>query len=61
MAPFQHHQWATPHCTLERAEAILHAKQQVKEAYATLHKVQQDVRRIRETFLEDLAAHMADT
>jgi UDP-N-acetylglucosamine:LPS N-acetylglucosamine transferase len=46
---------------LDRARAIIQAKQQVKDAYATLRKVQQNARKIRETFLEDLAEHMADT
>jgi hypothetical protein len=45
----------------DRAEAILQAKQQVKEAYATLREVQQDARRIRDSFLEDLAEYMANT
>ena len=45
----------------EHSEAIIQARIQVKEAYATLRKIQQDARCIQKSFLEDLAEHMADT
>jgi hypothetical protein len=45
----------------DRAEAIIQAKHQVKEAYALLRKVQKDARQIRDAFLEDRAEHLAET
>jgi hypothetical protein len=44
-----------------RAEAIIQAKAQVKEAYALLRKVQANAKQIRDTFLEDCAEHLANT
>jgi hypothetical protein len=44
-----------------RAEAILQAKAQVKEAYALLRQVQQNAKKIRDSFLEDRADHLAAT
>jgi peroxiredoxin len=44
-----------------RAESIIAAKEQVREAYATLRKVQKHAQQIRATFLDDRAEHLADT
>jgi hypothetical protein len=44
-----------------RAEEILRAKAQVKAAYVVLRQVQKDARKIRDTFLEDRAEHLAET
>jgi hypothetical protein len=50
------------HLTLwNRAEEIIRAKAQVKAAYATLRQVQKDARKIRDSFLEDRAEHLAET
>jgi hypothetical protein len=48
-----------PH--LPRAMAISNAKEQIKEAYTLLRKVQANAKQIRESFLEDRAEHLADT
>jgi hypothetical protein len=44
-----------------RAEAILQAKAQLKEAYAVLRQVQRDAKKIRDSFLDDRAEHLAST
>jgi hypothetical protein len=44
-----------------RAEEIIRAKAQFKAAYAVLRQVQKDARKIRDTFLEDRAEHLAKT
>jgi hypothetical protein len=44
-----------------RAEAIIQAKAQVREAYALLRQVQQHAKQIRDAFLEDRAEHLANT
>jgi hypothetical protein len=44
-----------------RAEEIIQAKAQVKAAYAVLRQVQKDARKIRDSFLEDRADHLAET
>ena len=44
-----------------RAEAIIQAKTQVREAYALLRQVQQHAKQIRDAFLEDRAEHLANT
>jgi hypothetical protein len=45
----------------EHSEAVIQAKRQMKEAYAMLRRIQSNAKQIRETFLEDLAAHLAET
>ena len=44
-----------------RAEAIIHAKAQLKAAYAVLRQVQRDAKKIRDSFLDDRAEHLAET
>ena len=44
-----------------RAEAIIQAKAQLKEAYSVLRQVQQNATKIRESFLDDRAEHLANT
>ena len=44
-----------------RETAISKAKSLITEAYKTLRKVQKNARRIRESFLEDRAEHLAET
>jgi hypothetical protein len=44
-----------------RAESIIAAKEQVREAYATLCKVQKHAQQIPASFLDDRAEHLADT
>ena len=44
-----------------RAEAMIQAKAQVKEAYAVLRQVQLNATKIRESFLDDRAEHLAST
>ena len=46
---------------MDHAQAILRTKQQLKEAYATLHKVQKNAKQIWDSFLMDRAKHLADT
>ena len=46
---------------IDHAQAIIQAKQQVKEAYKVLHQVQQNVKMIRNSFLMDRAEHLANT
>jgi hypothetical protein len=43
------------------ANAIIQAKQQTKDAYATLRAVQQNARAIHDSFLEDRPEHLAET
>jgi hypothetical protein len=45
----------------DRAQAIIDARQQVKDAYALLRQIQCDARQIRDSFLEDRATHLAET
>jgi hypothetical protein len=48
--------------SMTRVSAILSAKQaQIQEAYGVLRTVQQNASKIRETFLEDRAEHLAAT
>jgi hypothetical protein len=44
-----------------RAEAIIHAKAQLKAAYAVLRQVQRDAKKIRDSFLDNRAEHLAET
>jgi hypothetical protein len=46
---------------MTRESAILLARSQIKAAYDALRKVQQNASKIRETFLEDRAEHLAAT
>jgi hypothetical protein len=46
---------------ITREEAISKAKVQISEAYNILRKAQKHAKRIRETFLEDRAEHLAET
>ena len=46
---------------MDCAQAIIHAKKQLKEAYATLRKVQKHAKQIRDSFLMDRAEHLANT
>jgi hypothetical protein len=45
----------------DRAQAIIAAKAQVKEAYQLLCTVQRHAKEIRDSFLEDQADHLAET
>jgi hypothetical protein len=47
--------------TLSRDEAITKAGAQIKDAYSLLRKVQKKAKEIRESFLEDRAAHLEET
>ena len=46
---------------MDRAQAIISAKQQLKEAYKVLRQVQANARQIRDSFLIDCAKHLAQT
>ena len=46
---------------MTRASAIILARSQIQEAYRALRQVQQNASKIRETFLEDRAEHLAST
>ena len=46
---------------LDRAQAIIKAKQQLKEAYKVLHQVQTNARQIRDSFLVDRMEHLSET
>ena len=46
---------------LDRAQAIIKAKQQLKEAYKVLRQVQANARQIRDSFLINRAEHLAET
>jgi hypothetical protein len=48
-----------PH--IQRATAISTAREQVKDAYTILRKVQANAKQIRDSFLEDRAEHLAET
>jgi hypothetical protein len=47
--------------SMTREEAILSAKSQIQEAYGVIRTVQQNSSKIRETFLENRAEHLAAT
>jgi hypothetical protein len=46
---------------VNRAEALLAARAQVCDAYALLRQIQHNAQKIRDAFLDDRAAHLADT
>ena len=46
---------------MDQARAIIDARKQVKEAYTILQKVQKHAKQICDSFLEDLAKHLANT
>ena len=46
---------------LDCAQAIINAKKQLKEAYATLRKVQKNAKQIQDSFLMNRAKHLANT
>ena len=46
---------------MDRAQAIISAKQQLKEAYKVLCQVQANARQIRDSFLIDHAEHLTQT
>ena len=45
----------------DRAQAIIKAKQQLKEAYKVLRQVQANAQQIRDSFLIDQVEHLAET
>ena len=46
---------------MDRANAIITAKQQLKDAYAVLRTIQKHAKSIRDQFLVDRAEHLATT
>ena len=46
---------------MDRAHAIIAAKEQLKEAYTVLCKVQKHAKQIRDSFLEDHVEHLTST
>ena len=46
---------------LDRAQAIIKVKQQLKEAYKVLHQVQANAQQIQDSFLVNHAEHLAET
>ena len=46
---------------LDRAQAIIQAKQQLKEAYKVLRQVQDNAQQIHDSFVINHTEHLADT
>ena len=46
---------------MDRAQAIINAKRQLKEAYTTLCKIQKNAKQIWDSFLMDRAEHLVNT